>query len=85
MKSAGRVKIAPATIAPEHDPIDWIITFSPSAFLRLSPLDSPTAMIAIGIAASNTCPTLRPRYAAAAEKITVIMMPRLTDQGVTSG
>ena len=85
MNSAGRVKIAPATIAPEQDPMDWIITFSPSAFLRLRPLDSPTAMMAIGIAASNTWPTFNPRYAAAAEKITVMMIPRLTDHGVTSG
>ena len=36
MYSAGRVKIAPATITPEQAPIDWIITFSPSAFLRLN-------------------------------------------------
>ena len=85
MISAGRVKMAPATIAPEHDPMDWIITFSPSAFFRLSPLERPTAMIAIGIAASNTCPTLSQRYAAAAEKMIVIMIPRLTDHGVTSG
>ena len=85
MKSAGRVKIAPATIAPEHDPIDWIITFSPRAFLRPRALERPTAMMAIGIAASNTCPTFRPRYAAAAENITVMMIPRVTDHGVTSG
>jgi hypothetical protein len=25
--SAGSVNIAPATITPEHAPIDWIITF----------------------------------------------------------
>ena len=54
MKSAGRVKMAPATIAPEHDPIDWIITFSPSAFFLPNAPDIPTAMIAIGIAASKT-------------------------------
>ena len=85
MNKAGRVKIAPATIAPEHEPIDCTITFSPRAFLRPRALDSPTAMIAIGIAASNTCPTLRPRYAAAAEKMTVMISPRVTDHGVTSG
>ena len=33
--------------------IDFI-TFSPSAFFLFRPLDKPTAMIAIGIAASNT-------------------------------
>ena len=85
MNRAGRVNMAPATIAPEHDPIDWIITFSPSEFFLLSPLDSPTAMMAIGMAASNTCPTLRPRYAAAAEKMMVMMIPMDTDHGVTSG
>ena len=85
MKSAGRVNIAPATIAPEHEPIDCIITFSPRAFLRPSPVDNPTAMMAIGIAASNTCPTFRPRYAAAAENITVMISPIVTDHGVTSG
>ena len=85
MKSAGRVNIAPATMAPEQEPIDWIITFSPKAFLRPSAPESPTAMIAIGMAASNTCPTLSPRYAAAAENMMVIIIPRVTDQGVTSG
>ena len=44
----------------------------------------PTAMMAIGIAASNTCPTLRPRKAAAAEKSTVISRPMVTEYGVTS-
>ena len=77
--------MAPATIAPEHDPMDWIITFSPRAFFLPRAPESPTAMIAIGIAASNTCPTLSPRYAAAAENITVMMIPSVTDQGVTSG
>ena len=85
MNSAGSVNIAPATIAPEHDPMDCIITFSPNAFLRFRPLDSPTAMIAIGIAASNTWPTFSPRYAAAAENMMVIIIPRVTDHAVTSG
>jgi hypothetical protein len=31
-----------------------MMTFSPKAFFRLNPLDNPTAMIAIGMAASNT-------------------------------
>ena len=61
MNSAGSVNMAPATMAPEHDPIDCTITFSPRAFLRPSALDRPTAMMAIGIAASNTWPTLSPR------------------------
>ena len=85
MKRAGSVNIAPATIAPEHEPMDWIITFSPREFLRPSALESPTAMMAIGMAASKTWPTLSPRYAAAAEKMTVIMIPSVTDHGVTSG
>ena len=85
MNNAGRVKMAPATIAPEHDPIDCIITFSPSAFFLPNALESPTAMMAIGMAASNTCPTLSPRYAAAAENMTVMMIPMVTDHGVTSG
>ena len=58
---AGKVKMAPATTAPEQAPIDWMITFSPRALLRLAAVDTPTAMMAIGMAASNTCPTLRPR------------------------
>ena len=58
---AGRVKIAPATTEPEQPPMDWMITFwaRPSFFRRAEVI--PTAMIAIGIAASKTCPTLRPR------------------------
>ena len=51
---AGIVKIAPATITPEAAPIDCIITFSPKAFFLLKSVDNPTAMIAIGIAASKT-------------------------------
>ena len=58
---AGSVKIAPATTAPEHAPIDWMMTFSPSAFERFAAVETPTAIIAIGMAASNTCPTFSPR------------------------
>ena len=58
---AGNVKIAPATTMPDDAPIDCTITFSPRAFFRFIALDNPTAMIAIGIAASNTCPTFSPR------------------------
>ena len=58
---AGRVKIAPATTAPEQAPIDCMMTFSPSALLRRAAVDTPTAMIAMGMAASNTCPTFSPR------------------------
>ena len=82
---AGRVKIAPATIAPEQAPMDCMMTFWPRAFFFLITLESPTAMIAIGIAASNTWPTLSPRKAAAAEKRTVISRPMQTDHTVTSG
>ena len=71
--------MAPATTMPEHEPIDWIITFSPRAFLRRDALDSPTAIMAIGIAASNTCPTFSPKYAAAALKITAISSPSDTE------
>ena len=46
--------MAPATITPEQAPIDWMITFSPNAFLRFAAPETPTAMIAIGMAASNT-------------------------------
>ena len=52
--SAGKVKIAPATTTPDDAPIDWIITFSPNEFFLFIADDSPTAIIAIGIAASNT-------------------------------
>ena len=48
------MKIAPATITPELAPIDCIITFSPRAFFLFDMNDNPTAIIAIGIAASNT-------------------------------
>ncbi len=53
--------MAPATTIPEQAPIDWMITFSPREFLRYEAEERPTAIIAIGIAASKTCPTLRPR------------------------
>ena len=39
----------------------------------------PTAMMAIGMAASKTCPTLRPRKAAAAEKTTAMTTPIVTE------
>ena len=83
--NAGKVNIAPATITPEHAPMDCIMTFSPRAFLRFARVDIPTAIMAIGIAASKTCPTLRPRYAAAAEKSTAMAIPHDTDQKLTSG
>ena len=75
---AGRVKIAPATMTPLEAPILWMMTFSPKACLRLSAPDRPTAMMAIGIAASNTWPTFRPKYAAAAENRTAIITPVIT-------
>ena len=52
--NAGSVNMAPATIAPEQAPIDCMITFSPKEFFLFNAPDNPTAMIAIGIAASNT-------------------------------
>ena len=77
--------MAPATITPEHAPMDWMMTFSPSALLRLAAPDTPTAMMAMGMAASNTCPTFNPKYAAAAEKSIAMAMPHVTDQAFTSG
>ena len=41
-------------MTPLLAPIDWMMTFSPKAFLRLKAFDRPTAMIAMGMAASNT-------------------------------
>ena len=76
--------MAPATMTPLLAPIDWMITFSPKAFFRLNPLESPTAMMAIGIAASNTCPTFNPKKAAAALNTTAMTKPQQTDHGVTS-
>ena len=71
--------MAPATITPDEAPIDWMMTFCPSMFLLPITLPMPTAMMAIGIAASNTCPTFRPRNAAAAEKTTAMTMPIVTE------
>ena len=34
--------MAPATITPEHAPIDWIITFSPNAFFLLAAPEKQT-------------------------------------------
>src|SRR5574344_162015 len=82
---AGKVKMAPATTAPEQAPILWMMTFSPRALLRWDAVDTPTAMMAIGMAASNTCPTFSPRYAAAAENSIAMMIPHVTDQAFTSG
>ena len=76
---AGRVKMAPATITPLQAPMLWIMTFCPRAlFLPRAPL-IPTARMAMGMAASNTWPTLSPRYAAAALKRMVIIRPRVTE------
>ena len=58
---AGRVKMAPDTTAPEQAPMLCMMTFSPSAPGRLAAADTPTAMMAMGMAASNTWPTLSPR------------------------
>ena len=76
---AGRVKMAPATTEPEHPPMDWMMTFCPRPPFLPNALVRPTAMIAIGIAASNTCPTFSPRYAAAAEKMMTITSPTQTE------
>ena len=76
---AGSVKMAPATMTPLYAPMLWIITFSPRDSLRPRAPEMPTARIAMGMAASNTWPTLRPRYAAAAENNTVIIKPIATE------
>ena len=79
MYRAGSVKMAPATITPEQDPMLWIITFCPRAFFFLSAELRPTAMMAMGMAASNTWPTFSPRYAAAALKTMAINRPIPTE------
>ncbi len=71
--------MAPATITPDEAPIDCMMTFCPSMLRRPVMLPAPTAMMAIGMAASNTWPTLRPRNAAAAEKTTAITRPIVTE------
>ena len=81
---AGRVKIAPATTAPEQAPILCMMTFSANPSLRFAAVDTPTAIMAIGMAASNTCPTFRPRYAAAAENSIAMSTPHVTDHIFTS-
>ena len=45
----------------------------------LNAVETPTASIAIGIAASNTWAIFNPEYAAAAENITAIINPQMTD------
>ena len=58
---AGRVKMAPATTTPEQAPMLWTMTFWPRPpCLPRAPV-RPTAMMAMGMAASNTCPTFSPR------------------------
>ena len=81
---AGRVKMAPATTAPLQPPILWIITFCGRPCLRPRAPVRPTAMMAMGMAASNTWPTFRPRYAAAALNRITIKMPTPTEYGVAS-
>ena len=54
MYSAGKVKMAPATTEPEQAPMLCMMTFSPSAPLRLATVETPTAMMAMGMAASKT-------------------------------
>ena len=71
--------MAPATTAPEHPPMLWMMTFWARESFFLSAPVSPTAMMAMGMAASNTWPTFRPRYAAAALKRITIRMPMDTE------
>ncbi len=53
--------MAPATMTPELAPMDWMMTFCPSILSFFISVPIPTAMMAIGIAASNTCPTFNPK------------------------
>ena len=61
------------------------MTFCPRAPFFRALAEMPTARIAMGIAASKTCPIFRPEYAAAAEKRMAMKIPQPTDHGVTSG
>ena len=54
VEAPGGVKMAPATITPDEAPIDCVMTFCPSMLRRPVMLPAPTAMMAIGMAASNT-------------------------------
>lgn len=54
------VKTAPATITPDEAPMDWMITFCPSAFFLRNAADAPTAMMEMGMAASKTWPIFSP-------------------------
>ena len=53
--------MAPATTTPDEAPMDWMMTFWPSMFFWPSTVPMPTAMMAIGMAASKTWPTRSPR------------------------
>ena len=61
MYKAGSVKMAPATIMPEQAPMLWIMTFSPRGSFRWVAPATPTAMMVMGMAASNTWPTFKPK------------------------
>ena len=77
--------MAPATTAPDVPPMLVMITFSSSVDRRAYTRARPMAKIEIGIAASITCPTLRPEYAEATVKITHSSTPHSTDRQVVSG
>ncbi len=58
----GKGEDGAATITPEQAPMLWIIMFCPRALFPFHSMPlRPTAMMAMGMAASNTWPTLRPR------------------------
>ena len=52
--SVAGVKPLGVKITPELAPMDWIITFSDSGLFRFAMVEIPTAMMAIGMAASKT-------------------------------
>jgi len=61
MYRAGMVKAAPLTTWLELAPMLWMITFSRIVFLRGKKRESPTARMAMGMAASMPCPSFRAR------------------------
>ena len=85
MYSAGSVKIAPATTAPDAPPMPVMMTFSRSVDRRRYTRARPIARIEIGIAASMTCPTFSPEYADATVKMTPKTTPQPIDRHVACG
>ena len=78
------MKIAPATKDSPAEPIVWTILFSSiESRLKIS-LRTPIEITAAGIDAETVSPTLKPKYALAAPKITEIKIPRIIAVNVSS-